>query len=225
MSLFHYPKVKHRRHFSPRQFKNYKSYKPVLQAEFARVCVYCRQPDSSAPNLAFSVDHYRPQGIPRFKNLVCAYGNLYYCCRSCNSRKNKYWPENEKKGPYIVAPCEHEMAAHLRFNSGTGQVEPKTLDGSYTEELLQLNDIATVQYRIGALKVVQMCSVGILEQEHQLKAVSRLLREGKISQSQFNVEEQSIRLELQTLRDLLQSTTGEKPLRSLTRVGVSLLMP
>ena len=65
MSVFEYPKFQHARVFRPREFKNYRTYKPYLQREFGRACVYCQQPDSSAPNLNFGVDHYRPKGNRR----------------------------------------------------------------------------------------------------------------------------------------------------------------
>ncbi len=225
MTLFQYPKSKHRRQLSPRKFKNYRSYKRYLQTEFSRVCVYCRQPDSSAPNLNFSVDHYRPKGIPRFANLVCAYENLYYCCGTCNSRKNDYWPLDEKQGPFVVAPCEHEMAAHLRFNGTTGLVESRTAEGEHTTELLQLNDAATVQWRVGTLRTVRMYATEIEEQGNLLKAAARLLREGKISQAQFADEEKAIHAELEELHRIMQSYTGDLPLPPLPkqRLGVQLL--
>ncbi len=227
MALFQYPKTKHRRKLTPRRFKNYRTYKRYLQTEFSRVCVYCRQPDSSAPNLNFSVDHYRPKGVRRFAHLVCDYDNLYYCCGSCNSRKNDYWPLDEKAGPFVVAPCEHEMAYHLRFNSTSGMVEARTPEGKHTEELLQLNDTATVQYRLGTLRTVRMYSVEISEQEQQLKDVALLFREGKITQKQHDEETQSIRDEIDDLRRTMQAYSGELPLPPLPRqrLGVSLVAP
>lgn len=189
------------------------------------MCVYCRQPDSSAPNLNFGVDHYKPKGIPRFANLLCAYENLYYCCGSCNSRKNNDWPLDEKLGPYIVNPCEHEMATHLRFDSKTGRIETRTPYGKHTEELLQLNDDATVKYRLNTLKIVQLCSAEIKNLEHQLEYLSRLLRDNKISQAQYNVEVQSIKLEQEELHGTMQAQTGELPLPPLRkqRQGITLL--
>lgn len=52
------------------------------------------------------------------------------------------------------------MAYHLRFNSTSGMVG-RTPEGKHTEELLQLNDTATVQYRLGTLRTVRMYSVEI----------------------------------------------------------------
>ena len=225
MALFQYPKSKHKRTLSPRKYKNYRSYKRTLQTEFSRVCVYCRQPDSSSPNLNFGVDHYRPKGIARFSSLLCSYDNLYYCCGSCNSRKNDYWPLDEKTGPLIVAPCEHEMASHLRFNSTNGTVDSRTPEGKYTEELLQLNDVATVQYRLGTLRTVNMYLSEIEKHESQAKAVKRLFRDRKISQMQFDEEIASMMSELDQLRRTMQSCSGELPLPALPkqRFGVTLL--
>lgn len=224
MALFQYPKSKHKRTLAPRTYKNYRSYKRTLQVEFARVCVYCRQPDSSAPNLIFGVDHYRPKGIPRFAHLICDYNNLYYCCGSCNSRKNNYWPIDEKEGPYVVAPCEHDMAAHLRFNSQTGKVDPRSLEGEYTEELLQLNDPAIVQFRLTALRTVQMFTVDVREQELHIKEVERLLQKGEMTQAQFDVEMLNMQHELDQLRIGMQSYSGELPIAPLAkqRLGVEL---
>ncbi len=223
MTVFQYPKSKIKRKLSPRQFKRYQSYKPYLQEEFSRVCVYCRQPDSSAPNLNFGVDHYRPKGIPRFASLVCNYENLYYCCGNCNSRKSDDWPVDENIGPFVVNPCDYEMASHLRFVASTGRVDSRTAYGKHTEELLQLNDDIRVQYRRYTLKIVSLFIIEIEKMERQLKALTTLLKEGKISQTQFDAEEQDINQDIADLRHTLQSQTGDLPLSPLRmkRLGVS----
>jgi hypothetical protein len=223
VTLFNYPKSKHQCQLLPRQFKHYRADKRFLQAEFFRVCVYCRQPDSSAPNLNFGVDHYKPKGIPRFAKLDCTYDNLYYCCGSCNSRKNSYWPLDEKLGPYIVNPCDYEMTAHLRFDCRTGRVEPRSPHGKHTEELLH----ATVQYRIGTLRTVRLYSEEIEKLESLLKAVAVLLRNGKISLNDYNVEALSICQDIAEARYTMQAHTGELPLPPLKkqRMGVTLLSP
>lgn len=117
------------------------------------------------------------------------------------------------------------MAAHLRFNSNTAVVEPRTPEGKHTEELLQLNDDATIQYRLGTLRTVRMYSAEIEEHERQLRLVARLHRERKISQGDFDDEMLSIQQELEELRRTMQSHTGELALPPLPkqRLGVSLL--
>lgn len=217
MTLFHYPKSQHQRKYSPRQFKRYQSYKRFLQVEFSRVCVYCRQPDSSVPNLNFGIDHYRPKGIARFANLVCDYQNLYYCCGNCNSRKNNDWPDDEKIGPYVVNPCDYSMAAHLRFNAKTGRIETRTPNGKHTEELLQLNDDALIKYRLSTLTTVRLYTAEIQQHELQLRELAVQFRTGTISQTEYDNEEQAINQALADLRHTLQAHTGQLPLRSLPK--------
>lgn len=224
MTLFQYPNVKHRRKLSPRQFKRYRSYKRFLQTEFARVCVYCRQSDCSAPNIAFGVDHYRPKGIARFENLICSYENLYYCCSGCNSRKSDYWPVNEDVGPYVVNPCDYAMLAHLSFDPNTGRVEPKSLHGIHTEQLLQLNDDASVQYRLGTLKTVRLYSLEIEQQERKLKMLTARLRKSKISKHDYESEVHTIKNDLAILRRTKQSHAGELPLPPLMKKRLGLVL-
>lgn len=225
MNVFQYPKSKHRRTLTPRQFKRYGTYKRYLQTEFFRVCVYCRQPDSSAPNLNYGVDHYRPKGIKKFANLLCDYQNLYYCCGSCNSRKNNYWPTDEISGPFVVNPCEHEMAKHLSFNARTGEVEPKSPHGIQTEKLLQLNEPATVSYRRQTLKAIESLTRDIAEQEQLEIDLSKLLTENRIDQATFDQEVAEVRFEIDMLRNCLMGFSGTAPLRSLKkqRQGIVLL--
>ncbi|MDP1548037.1 MAG: hypothetical protein Q8L87_18660 [Anaerolineales bacterium] len=173
----------------------------------------------------FGVDHYRPKGIPRFAHLVCDYANLYYCCGSCNSRKNNDWPVDEKAGPYVVNPCNYEMASHLRFDHSTGRVEPKTPHGRHTEELLQINDDATVQYRLNTLHLVRVMSAEIELLQHQLREIAALLRKGNIPQIQYELDVQSINQEMAKARGIVQAHSGELPLPSLKsqRLGVVLV--
>jgi hypothetical protein len=225
MTPFQYPKTKHFRILAPRKYKRYPTYKRWLQKEFSRSCVYCRQPDSSAPNIIFGVDHYRPKGILRFANLVTTYANLYYCCGSCNSRKNNYWPIDEKKDPWVVAPCEHVMVDHLRFNSTTGEIETRTTNGRFTEELLQLNDVALVKYRLSTLKIISICSREIKLHESQATEAKRMLVSGSISQAEFDIESADIKQEIDQMLLIMQSHSGELPTRALPkqRFGVSLV--
>ncbi|MCQ9378833.1 hypothetical protein [Methyloversatilis sp. XJ19-49] len=224
MTLFQYPKDRHRRTLNPRQFKRYRTYKRYLQVEFKRVCVYCRQPDSSAPNLNFGVDHYRPKSVPRFKSLVCEYQNLYYCCGGCNTRKNDYWPIDDAKGPFIVAPCEHEMAAHLRFNSKSGRIEARSIHGAHTEDLLQLNDEALVSYRLGALKIVDSLRRVMSEAESLMKKLEAKYRLGEITSKEIDEARDEHFEELNQLRTLLDAHEGSSPTKPIpkSRLGVAL---
>lgn len=224
MNPFQYPKNKFRRNLTPRLFKRYQTYKRYLQTEFSRVCVYCRQPDSSAPNLNYGVDHYRPKGISRFSKLVCEYTNLFYCCGNCNSRKNNYWPLDEKKGPYVVNPCDYEMASHLRFNSTSGKIETISEHGKHTEELLQLNEPASIKYRQGTLLTINIYLAEIKETKKQLIAVDKLLKKGEICLADYTLEVDEINKTLALLEETLQSFTGELPLQPLKKIKLGVIL-
>ncbi|RDY65465.1 hypothetical protein DX912_17340 [Lysobacter soli] len=224
MNVFHYPKARQKRSLKPRQFRRYQTYKPYLQHEFARVCVYCRQPDSSVPNLNFQVDHYRPKSISKFAHLVCSYENLFYCCSACNSRKGAYWPDDETAGPYVVNPCDHEMASHLKFDSATGRMDPKSAYGRHTEELLLLNDEESVAYRRSTLQVLRLLNDAVGERERSLKKISARLKSKRITQADHDSAVADITAELSELRRTIAAYAGTLPLRRLPgmRNGIDL---
>lgn len=222
--MFQYPKDLHKRKLTPRQFKRYQSYKKYLQTEFERVCIYCRQPDSSVPNLNFGVDHYRPKGLSRFAKLICDYDNLYYCCGNCNSRKNNDWPSDEKIGPFVVNPCDHQMASHLRFDKKTGRVEYRTENGKHTEELLQLNDNATVTYRLATLTMVELYVKELGAQAVLKEQVLNKLQDGSINKDDYDQALLEIDETIGNLNHFVQAQTGELPLPPLKKQRLNVLL-
>ncbi|WP_305805959.1 HNH endonuclease [Stenotrophomonas sp. YIM B06876] len=179
-ALFHYPKDRHVRTERPRQFKRYQTYKRVLRTEFSGVCVYCRAPKISNPSQIFTVDHYRPKGLPQFAGLVADYGNLYYCCHACNSRKGSYWPADELADPHIVNPCDHQMASHMKFDASTGEVKAFTPHGVWTSKLLGLNDGEVPKYRRVTLATVRALNSQLVGLEIDLDRAKRAIDEGKL---------------------------------------------
>jgi hypothetical protein len=217
MNLFHYPKTQHTRALKPRLFKRYQTYKRYLQTEFSRVCVYCRQPDSGARNINMQVDHYRPKGKPRFVNLIRDYGNLYYCCAECNTRKSDYWPEDESKNPFIVNPCDFVMAAHLRYDSDTGLVKAhnKSEHGNWTMDLLELNDAATVKYRKVTQVTVASLDSSIKLALAELAELNAELASQEITQAEYDADARIINRRLEDFREARATHTGETPLPPL----------
>lgn len=212
MQVFHFPKTKHKRHFSPPNYKRYATYKPVLVREFRRQCVYCRNVDCAAPNLVFGVDHYRPKSISKFADLVCDYSNLYYCCNSCNSRKSNYWPADESVGPFIVNPCDFKMADHLRYRSETGEIEARTANGSHTIELLQLNDRSSVTFRKTTDRLITKMSNDIVELNREISDIQLDLKDGRISQTEFDEQLAEILCDIEAYNEFIQRNTGSLPL-------------
>ncbi len=134
--VFSYPKVLHVRTQAPPQFTRYTSYRPFVEIEFSRRCVYCRLPDLVGQSGSFSIDHYRPS--KKFESLVNEYSNLYWCCHACNSIKQDYWPDaGDEAETFIPNPCEHRMFEHLRMDGL--EVEGRTTAGAVAIRVLRLN--------------------------------------------------------------------------------------
>lgn len=210
MALFHYPKGAYKRRFNPRKYKRYRSFKHVLQHEFSRVCVYCREPDSVTPKTyySYSVDHYRPKGVPRFKVLENEYANLYYCCGPCNSRKNDYWPYDEKRGPLIINPCDHDMSKHLRFNSISSEMDAQSVHGDFMISLLQLNHPDAVEHRKEVRLVVATLELRLKQIEKKIKLAEKKVSSGKMSTADFAAMSAAAQAASKPLLRAIDSQTG-----------------
>jgi len=178
VSAFRYPKFLHVRTQKPPQYKQYSTYKRVLQKEFARTCVYCRAVDTVAPGVVFGVDHYRPKS--KYPAESTNYLNLYYCCSACNSRKNNHWPFPEFADTQMIPnPCDHVMTRHLRFKESS--VEPKTESGEFALELLDLNDPAAIAFRDHVNHMVDVLTRQETEARHTLDVIEKRHRRGELS--------------------------------------------
>lgn len=216
MAVFQFPKQRHTRRLTPPQFRRYGSYKRWLQHEFSRVCVYCRLPDTHAgAALVFQVDHYRPKSLPAFAHLVADYANLYYCCGNCNSRKSNYWPSDETSDPWVVNPCEHEMAAHLRLSAPTGQVDARSLHGEWTAELLDLNGETMVAHRQFVLRQLHRIEQDKAELLAEARALRRDLRRNKVSREVHDTQMAQIETDLALCQRDADTLTGNLPARPL----------
>ena len=181
MNPFNFPKAKHFRTKNPKNYKRYQTYKKILRIEFSGKCVYCCSPVTMRGGSAsFGVDHYRPKSL--FHSLVAEYSNLYYCCNSCNSNKNDYWPsEKLADAPYIPNPCDHVMFQHLRFEGA--EVKSVTSDGEFTRELLDLNDPNIVEWREYVLRSIGRINDELLRNAKLHKKVVEKFRSGKLSKT------------------------------------------
>lgn len=171
----------------------------------------------------FSVDHYRP--YVRFPKLKCDYENLYYCCITCNSHKNHYWPRDKSSDPFVIAPCSHEMAMHLRFNEESGLVEAKSGDGEFTIDLLQLNDEEVVRYRQKLFRMVKLCVDEIAKCRSQLRGLEKRHKKGKVDQATYDQAKAILSQDIEDFTLDMHSFTGELPLPLLPtrRLGVNLV--
>lgn len=212
MNPFKYPIERHSRTQRPRRFKNYKTYKKFLRVEFSRKCVYCRQPDSSAPNLNFGVDHYRPSSRSEFAGLKYEYTNLYYCCGSCNCHKNNYWPDDEIAGMYVVNPCDFRMADHMFFDGSNGVVVSGSDYGRFTIEILQLNNKELTAYRKGLLLMIVVLEKNIIRANSGKRKLNKMRKKDKISAADYANAARDLDVQIHNLKDALDRLTGDLPI-------------
>ncbi|WP_146165801.1 hypothetical protein [Stenotrophomonas panacihumi] len=227
MSVFLYPKTKLTRKLRPRRFKRYQSYKRFLQTEFSRLCVYCRFPDTRGPSSIYAVDHYRPKANPRFTALTNDYFNLFYCCAACNSWKGNYWPDDEKSGPYIPNPCDHEMAAHIVFDKATGEVKAMSPWGEYTRDYLHLNDRGMVEFRRTTMHAIKLCTEEEIRLSSRVTKAKTKLRRGEIDRDRYEKVMLLIESQQETNRSYLQELLGTKPLEAIpaSKGGLPMFAP
>jgi len=172
----------------------------------------------------FGVDHYRPQSISQFAHLKCDYRNLYYCCGNCNSRKKDAWPIDEKVGPYVINPCDHVMADHLRFDAVTASVAARSPWGMYTRDLLQLDERDFIALRKSSLQIARLCERELELHQKNIRELQAKLKKGQISKAVFNKELADIQIEILDTQRSLDRITGSAPLPRLpkSRLGVAL---
>jgi HNH endonuclease len=133
LEALRFPSQRQERSPDPGPFGEPRSYKPHLQREFHRKCVYCRISDGLKGYEGFGVDHYLPKS--RFPGLSTAWSNLFYACNVCNTWKGESVSTPER---FLPNPCAHEMADHLQYQGA--DVEAYTPHGEWLAELLHLGE-------------------------------------------------------------------------------------
>jgi hypothetical protein len=131
LDALRFPRQRQERGPDPGPFGEYRSYKPYLQRQFHRKCVYCRISDGLKGYEGFGVDHYLPKS--RFPALSTTWSNLFYACNVCNTWKGESVSTPER---FLPNPCAHGMADHLQYRGA--DVEAYTPHGEWLVELLHL---------------------------------------------------------------------------------------
>lgn len=115
----------------------YGKYRQTLRHDFVYSCAYCTTTEAEAMGVNFTIDHYEPK-ISR-SDLENVYGNLMYCCNSCNVLKGVRMPSQEARaaGWRFYRPDEDYREDHFRLED----LELKALSntGSYTIDAVDLN--------------------------------------------------------------------------------------
>lgn len=108
------------------------------RAHFA--CEYCGVREIDTGN-QLTIDHFRPVA----KDGDDSPDNLVYCCIHCNQYKRDYWPTLPSQ-PHLWNPRVDAASTHLLL-AEDGTIQPLTLTGSFTIQLLHLNRPALIAYR------------------------------------------------------------------------------
>lgn len=216
-TVYRYPKARHKRALRPRRaFKNYRRFKPILQAEFSRVCVYCRQPDSQHSQLTYTVDHYKPKSIA--PELACDYDNLFYCCHQCNTYKGVYWPA-AKTDLRLINPCADAMAVHVKFDKDSGEMVALSVEGDWLISLLRLNEDGAPRARLEALAIIKMGHQSISQIDEAIRRLDRRLA-GDCDENERSLLEgqrEKWLAERTLCLDVVSGYEGTKPLRKLSK--------
>lgn len=174
---FLYPQTRHRRTRSPKQFKDYRQYKPDLREEFSAQCVYCRALDRFKGWEGFGVDHYRPKSL--FPHLVVEYRNLFYSCNRCNSLKREYWATflDQQKQIFIPNPCDYVMFEHLRYRGG--RVDHVSPAGQFSIDRLDLNDPIAIDFRGSVIKALLLAEARMDDIVQTIGDIKKKLKRAK----------------------------------------------
>lgn len=118
-----------------------KALKDKIRQRASFACEYCGVTETDTGGL-LTIDHFQPQS----KGGSDAFINLIYCCNRCNSYKYNYYPSSNKE-PSIWNPRQSPRNLHF-FELDNGYLKALTSLGKATIDLLRLNRLALIQYRL-----------------------------------------------------------------------------
>lgn len=107
------------------------------------------------------------------------------------------------------------MSAHLRYDSKTGEIVAKSDFGRFTAKLLQLNDEASIRYRLVTAEIVANYEAMLAKNAVDLDKLKGLLRAGKISQNEYDLLDRKLSEQREKIILILNVQTGNLPLPDL----------
>lgn len=122
------------RKHAPSYDKHWEPYREWLRDDFDFRCVYCLQRERWGKRRAvFAIDHIVPRaegGAP------CDYGNLAYCCASCNSAKSdSAVPHPERYAYGRCVEVDDEGRIHAKNREGKLLIRSLLLDDEMDTEV------------------------------------------------------------------------------------------
>ncbi len=95
---------------------DYHKYEGALSEDFGHICGYCGKSEL-VTSKGFEIDHFVPVRIASERESD--YSNLVYSCFTCNRKKSKKWPTEDKDINHdgqvgFIDPATDEYDKHLR---------------------------------------------------------------------------------------------------------------
>ena len=111
---------------------HYSKYRDSLMDDFSQICGYCGK-HMIVSRKGFEIDHFVPVSTDCARETD--YNNLVFSCFTCNRKKSKKWPTNDKNLCHdgiqgFIDPASDEFDNHLGRNS-IGKIEHHSDVGQY----------------------------------------------------------------------------------------------
>lgn len=131
----------------------------ALEEMYAGCCAYC-EGDIGGTDYA-EIEHFKPKS--KFPELAYKYDNLHYSCTKCNKNKGDQYSE------LMIEPCIDEPELHIKYEGNYAIAKDEK--GSYTIQVVKLNDRVRLKKRYNRLKEIQErvdLVIEILERKDEL---------------------------------------------------------
>lgn len=119
---------------------DYQKYRGSLSEDFTNICGYCGK-DIIVSRRGFEIDHFVPIDVDAERETD--YKNLVFSCFTCNRKKSKKWPTQNKNICHdgecgFVDPATNEYDKHIG-RSSNGAIEYYSNVGKYMYRVFKFN--------------------------------------------------------------------------------------
>jgi hypothetical protein len=121
----------------------------AVRARAGDACEFCRMPQAAFPTLRFHVDHV----IAKKHRGPTTLQNLALSCFTCNGFKGSDIASNDPRTGRLTRlynPRRQKWSRHFRWDGA--EIRGRTAVGRVTVEILNLNDLQSVQTRASLIR-------------------------------------------------------------------------
>jgi uncharacterized protein (TIGR02646 family) len=166
---------------------DYHDYLNDISDDFGHICGYCGKREVITTK-GFEIDHFVPKSIDPERETD--YSNLVYSCFTCNRKKSKKWPTQDKNTTHnglvgFIDPASQEYDLHLHREKD-GMIEGLTEIGKYM--CLQV-----FKFSVRPIKELWVCSEILAKQEIIESKISNLSLEDKEDYINLNIQLKELR--------------------------------